>query len=151
MADARALAQMRFAFRSDINAPIEGEGEFVLRCAKWMAERLAADGPWLCWVTEHERRITGHLWLSLVEKVPNPAVELEQHGYITNVFVAPDERGSGAGAALMEAAMAFCREARVDSVILWPTERSRTLYARHGFGEASDIMEAVLDGGRDIH
>jgi hypothetical protein len=51
----------------------------------------------------------------------------------------------------METALAHCRESRVDSVILWPTARSRTLYARHGFSEPTDMMEAILDEGRDLH
>jgi GNAT superfamily N-acetyltransferase len=93
----------------------------------------------------------GHLWLQLIEKIPNPAPELEQHGYITNVYVRPDARGEGAGAMLVETALAFCREQRVDSIVLWPTDRSRALYARHGFAEPTDIMELVLDENRDIH
>ena len=51
----------------------------------------------------------------------------------------------------LDAALGFCREQRVDSVILWPTERSRTLYARNGFAAPADMLEAVLDAGRDIH
>ncbi len=115
-----------------------------------MAARLQGNGAWHCWVTEDAGPITGHLWLNLIEKVPNPAPELEQHAYITNVYVRPEARGDGAGAALMEAALAFCREQGVDSVILWPTGKSRTLYARHGFGQAEDIMESVLDEGRQL-
>lgn len=93
----------------------------------------------------------GHLWLSLIEKIPNPAPELERHAYITNVYVRPEGRGGGAGRELMEAALVFCREQQVDSVILWPTARSRTLYARHGFVAPEDMMEAVLDDGRDLN
>jgi len=44
----------------------------------------------------------------------------------------------------MDAALAFCRELGVDSVILWPTARSRTLFARNGFAVPDDIMEAGL-------
>jgi GNAT superfamily N-acetyltransferase len=116
-----------------------------------MAERLAPDSAWRCWVAEADGAASGHLWLQLIEKVPNPGPELEVHGYITNVYVSPALRGSGTGQALMEAALAFCRERGVDSVILWPTERSRTLYARHGFVEPRDMMELVLDPGRDLH
>src|SRR5688572_7615649 len=129
--DADELARMRYAFRSDVNVAIETEDEFLARCAPWMRDRLAPGGPWRCWVVEERDVIAGHLWLCLLEKIPNPALELERHGYISNVYVRPDTRGSGAGKALMEASLAYCREQRVDSVILWPTERSRTLYARH--------------------
>lgn len=142
---------MRYAFRADVNAPVEGEAAFLERCVPWMRQRLGPEGPWRCWVVEEGGRMMGHVWLCLIEKIPNPAPELEQHAYITNVYVRPEGRGGGAGKALMEAALGFCRKRRVDSVILWPTERSRTLYARHGFKPPEDMMEAVLDAGRDLH
>lgn len=132
-----------------MNEATETEAAFAARATPWMRDRLASAGPWHCWVAEDEGgEIAGHLWLQLIEKIPNPAPELEQHAYITNVYVRPDQRGSGAGQSLMEAALAFCREQRVDSAILWPTARSRTLYARNGFAVRDDIMEAILDDGR---
>lgn len=149
--DAPILAAMRYAFRAAQNPAVESEQEFVARCAPWMRDRLGPAAAWRCWVAEQDSAIIGHLWLQLIEKIPNPAPELEQHAYITNVYVAPESRGGGAGALLVEAALAFCREQRVDSVILWPTDRSRPLYARHGFIEPSDILELVLDENRDIH
>ncbi|MGI8925907.1 MAG: GNAT family N-acetyltransferase [Tepidiformaceae bacterium] len=130
--------------------PDEDQDAFVGRCTEWMAARLGGTSPWRCWVTEASGAIAGHLWLQLIEKVPNPVPELESHAYITNVYVRPGSRGSGAGRALMEAALAWCRDQCVDSVVLWPTARSRTLYARHGFAVRDDIMETVLDDGRAV-
>ena len=88
--------------------------------------------------------------MQTIEKVPNPVVELERHAYITKVFVDEALRGGGIGQRLMGAALSFCREQRIDSVILWPTSRSRTLYARNGFAVPDDVMQAVLDPGRDL-
>ena len=148
--DAEALARLRWDFRAGMNAPAEAEADFVRRCSAWMAERLGRSGNWSCWVVESEARVRGQLWLQLIEKLPNPGPELEWHGYITNVYVDPDLRGSGAGQKLMEAALAHCRERGVDSVILWPTERSKTLYARHGFEPPEDMMELILDANRAL-
>lgn len=149
--DARELARLRYEFRAALNPPTEAEAEFVERCAGWMGERLETGSNWRCWVAEEGGVIGGHLWLQLIEKIPNPAPERELHGYITNVYVRPELRGAGVGAGLLEAALAFCGESGVDSVILWPTARSTTLYARHGFAYPTDLMEAVLDSGRDLH
>ena len=148
--DAAALARFRYEFRSALNAPAESEEDFVARATPWMRDRLATGSNWRCWVVETDGAIAGHLWLELIEKVPNPAPEREWHGYITNVYVHPEHRSGGAGKLLMEAALSFCRDHGVDSVILWPTSRSRTLYARHGFAVRDDIMEAILDDGRRL-
>ncbi len=149
-ADADTLARLRYEFRASVNEPVEDEADFVARCSRWMAERLAPGGPWRCWLFEDADGISGNLWLQFIEKIPNPAPELERHAYVTNVYVRPGARGSGAGQALLEAALACCREQRVDSVILWPTSRSRTLYGRHGFATPDDIMEAILDDNRHL-
>lgn len=150
-ADAQALAGLRYDFRAAMNEATEDREAFVERCAEWMSRRLQTGTPWRCWVAEDVGAVVGHLWLQIIEKVPNPAPELESHAYITNVYVDPAARGSGLGERLIDVALAFCREQRVDSVILWPTAKSRTLYARHGFAEPHDMLEAILDPGRDLH
>lgn len=149
--DAEVLAGLRYDFRAGMNEAVEGREEFVARCAGWMRERLGAGSAWRCWVAEDAEGVAGQLWLALIDKVPNPAPELEVHGYVTNVYVDPRVRGQGAGEELMRVALEYCRENRVDSVILWPTERSRTLYARHGFEAPGDMMELVMDSGRELH
>jgi GNAT superfamily N-acetyltransferase len=149
-ADARSLAQLRWDFRASVATPVEDEAAFVDRCTAWMRPRLEPGSSWTCWVLEDEGDVAGQLWLQLIEKLPNPVPELEQHAYITNVYVAPRLRGAGLGAVLLETALAYCREQSVDSVILWPTPQSRTLYERHGFAVRDDLMELNLDGGRHL-
>ena len=146
-ADAPALDALRYAFRASLNQPAETESAFVGRCAPWMAARLATGTAWRCWVAERDGAIVGHLWLQLIEKIPNPGPELERHAYITNVYVDPAARG-GLGQRLMSAALEFCGTQGVDSAVLWPTEKSRTHYARNGFVVPGDMMEAVLDSNR---
>lgn len=142
--DAEAVAALRFEFRSSVEPATESASEFLVRCADWMKSRLRDGGPWHCWVAEDGGGILGHAWLELVEKVPNPVAEPERHAYLTNVYVRPQHRGQGWGDALVRAALGWCRSQEVDSVFLWPTEKSRTLYSRHGFAPSSEIMEARL-------
>ena len=147
--DAQTLARMRYAFRASLGDATEDEASFVARCQDWMREELSS-GRWRCWVVEHDGAIEGHLWLHLIDKIPNPVEERERHAYISNVFISEALRSHGLGGRLMDAAMAHCREHGVDSVILWPTSRSRTLYQRHGFEVREDIMAASLDEGRKL-
>jgi GNAT superfamily N-acetyltransferase len=137
-ADARHLAELRHEFRSPRAANTESREEFLGRCTAWMQAHLATD-RWFCWVAVRDERIVGHVWLNLIEKIPNPVAEAEWHGYITNMYVQEASRG-GVGGALMDAALAFCARREVDSIILWPTERSRSLYRRKGFAVSDAIM-----------
>ncbi len=138
--DAPALAEIRFRFRSELTAPAEPEDGFHARCAAWMAERLAGDPRWRCWVADGPAGIVGTLWLQVIDKIPNPVEEPEHHAYITNVYVLPELRNAGVGALLLEAALAWCRQESIDAVLLWPSERSRSFYARYGFGARDDLF-----------
>ena len=137
-ADAPDLARLRFAFRSEYHPVIESEPEFVARCEPWMRDRLAGNARWRAWIAEQSGTgaIIGTLWLQFVEKLPNPGDEAELHAYVTSVYVRPDARNGGVGSRLIEAALTICRELDVDTVFLWPSARSRELYARYGFAPA---------------
>ena len=44
----------------------------------------------------------------------------------------------------MSHVLAWARARDLELLIVWPSERSRTLYARAGFRAESEIMEQVL-------
>jgi len=137
-ADAARLAELRYEFRAPRAPNTESRDEFIKRCTEWMRRRLASDA-WRCWVAVRDDSLFGHVWLHLIEKIPNPVAETEWHGYVTNMYVQENHRG-GVGGALMDAVLAWCRQREIDYVILWPTERSRTLYRRKGFAVTDAIM-----------
>lgn len=141
--DCASLVRLRYSFRSIPDADSETEIEFRNRCTNWMSSRLRQDN-WRCWVVEQEDEIIGALWLQIIEKIPNPTNEPEFHGYITNVFVKESARGSGIGSRLIEMAIDYCKRLPVHAVILWPSEKSRTLYERHGFAARSDLFELIF-------
>jgi GNAT superfamily N-acetyltransferase len=143
-ADAAELARLRYEFRAAERPAREPRDAFIARCTAWMRERLAPGSAWHCLVAEKDGATVGHVWLEVVDKVPNPgAGEPERHVYLTNLYVRPEARG-GPGSALVEAALAWSRERRVDTVILWPSEKSRTLYARYGFTPSTNILALSL-------
>jgi GNAT superfamily N-acetyltransferase len=144
-ADAAALARIRYDFRAEVGAATEPREAFEARCGAWMAARLASDSAWRCWVAEEGGEIVGAAWAQAVEKVPNPVDEPELHVYVTNVYVRAERRSLGTGGALLGKAVGWAREAGAHSVFLWPTPRSRSLYARHGFAQPEELLELVLD------
>ena len=144
--DAPALARLRYEFRASLGEPDEDERVFVERCTAWMSPRLEPDARWRAWVAELASDIIGSVWIGLIEKMPNPIMEPEEHGYLTNFYVRDGARGAGIGTALLDAALGWCIERGVHAVLLWPTKRSRSLYERHGFAAPSALMERIVTG-----
>jgi GNAT superfamily N-acetyltransferase len=138
--DAAMLAELRWEFRAGRDAAVEPREAFVERCAVWMRRELTAGTPWRSWVAVRDTRIIGQVWLDTLQKIPNPIAERERHAYLSNLYVQPAERG-GIGVRLLETALAWTAANGVDRVVLWPSERSVSLYVRHGFKREGDVME----------
>jgi len=109
-----------------------------------MELRLAEQTCWRAWVLEADAVPVGNIWLQLVEKLPNPVLEREVHGYVTNLFVRDAHRGKGGGSLLLGALLSECESSGVDSAFLWPTPQSTPLYERHGFVVADAVMLRAL-------
>ena len=157
-ADAAALARLRYSFRAELKAAAEDEDAFLDRCTKWMALRLV-DRSWQCWVAELSERgreagsgamLVACVWVELVEKIPNPNGDPECHAYLTSFAVMPEHRGGGLGSRMLRTAVEWCVSRGVDSIFLWPSEKSRPLYERNGFGVAVGMMERRVAAGADI-
>jgi GNAT superfamily N-acetyltransferase len=141
--DVAELAQLRYDFRSRLSAPIEDEADFTERCRSWMMQRLG-DGRWHCWVAEDDGRLIGNVWIQIVEKIPAPTDEPEEHAYLTNFFVSEVARGRGVGSAILSHVLAWSERRRVHAVFLWPTTRTRAMYERHGFLADGDAMQLLF-------
>ncbi|HEX5437732.1 MAG TPA: GNAT family N-acetyltransferase [Gemmatimonadaceae bacterium] len=140
-ADAVALAQLRYEFRAAMDPAQEEEAAFAARCADWMRRHLES-AQWRAWVAATDAgELVGTLWLALIEKVPNPVAEPEEHAYLTNVFVRPAARGAGVGSALLREAIAWCAQRGIDTAFLWPSSRSVPWYGRHGFAQPPVLLE----------
>jgi GNAT superfamily N-acetyltransferase len=144
VADAAMLAKLRWDLRSSFHTVMEDEAEFLERCTLWMKQRVGGDGAWQCWVADLGHTLVGSVWVQLIEKVPNPIAEPEHYVYLTNFFVREEQRGQGIGSKLLAEVLAWSRSKNAELVLLWPTERSKPLYLRHGFEPADDFMELVL-------
>jgi GNAT superfamily N-acetyltransferase len=88
------------------------------------------------------------MWLRSVPRVPVPGKRAGPIGYLTNVYVAPEHRNAGLGGRMLAVVTAWCRDQGYSEVIVWPTERSRPFYARHGFDLPGEplVLKLVPDG-----
>lgn len=141
--DAEELAELRWEFRAGLEPAAEPHDAFVTRCAAWMRHELRPADAWRAWAALRDGTIVGQVWLRTLPKIPNPVAERDHHAYLSNFYVKPSERG-GTGTALLEAAIAWARGQEIDRVVLWPSRPSVTLYARHGFTHAGDVMELAI-------
>jgi len=139
--DAPVLARFRYALRSSAREMIESEAEFSERCIRWMVARLHDGSCWRCWIAEDDQTTVGNIWSQLVEKIPNPAAETECYLYVTNFYVREEYRGKGIGTMLLSETLTWAKTNNAHTVILWPRERSKSLYLRHGFTAADDLMQ----------
>src|SRR4051794_28264995 len=142
--DAPALARLRYELRSSAKQLIESEEQFAQRCTLWIRERLQSRSGWQCWIVESEQTPVGNIWAQLVEKIPNPAAETECYLYVTNFYVREEYRGKGIGTMLLSEVLTWGKTNNAHTAILWPRERSKSLYLRHGFTAADDLMQLVI-------
>ncbi|WP_405674941.1 GNAT family N-acetyltransferase [Streptomyces sp. NBC_01511] len=139
--DATALAAMRWRFKVEDGGDEvpRNEEEFTAECEQWLRSRMV--GPWRAWVAEVGGRPCGHVFVCLVEKVPSPYPGSDALGYVTNFYVAPEQRNRGLGKALLDEATGYARVRGLDTLIVWPSERSAPLYRRCGFDGPDELLE----------
>ncbi|MGW4031447.1 N-acetyltransferase family protein [Streptomyces sp. NPDC004838] len=157
--DARVLAVLRRRFKQEeeegetaaaeaaepsLNQDDDEDG-FVTECEQWLRTRLA--GPWRVWLAEADGRPCGHVFLCLVEKVPSPFPGPDALGYVTNFYVPPERRNQGVGRALLDEATRYARVRGLDTLIVWPSDRSAPLYRRCGFGPSGELLERPVTPG----
>ncbi|GAA3486876.1 GNAT family N-acetyltransferase [Streptomyces cremeus] len=144
-ADASRLAEMRWTFTQESH---EGRppapARSVEEAERWIHDRLS-DGRWLAWVAETENEICGHVFICPMEWMPEPYENNNPVGYVTNFFVLPSRRNNGVGAALLATLKEHARSARLECLIVWPSERSIPLYQRVGFQAPEELLELPLD------
>jgi GNAT superfamily N-acetyltransferase len=93
------------------------------------------------WVAELDGKLVSNLYLEIVRKVPRPWQIQRAWGYITNVYTMPDYRGQNIARKLMEHAILESKHLGLDSIMLWPSEKSIAFYERLGFRNLDDCYE----------
>ncbi len=137
--DVSELAALRRVFTEEDPPPGEPRADFGEAFREVVGEGLE-DGSWIVWVAESEGEIVAHAFVALVPKVPR-SVEAPSHlGYLTNVYTRPAYRGRGLGAKVLGAVTDWARQGGIELLIVWPSERSVSLYRRHGFASRGEPL-----------
>jgi GNAT superfamily N-acetyltransferase len=141
--DVPELARLRWQLYEEQNGePAEAFEAYVERFAGFARAALES-GDWRACVARTEGGLVAAMWLHTVHRVPVPGLRAGPIGYLTNVYVATEHRNAGLGAQMLDRVKAWCGDEGFSTVIVWPTERSRSFYGRGGFGRPDEAL--VLD------
>jgi ribosomal protein S18 acetylase RimI-like enzyme len=66
---------------------------------------------------------------------------------VTNFYVTPEQRDHGVGGALLDEVTRYARDHRLDTLVVWPSERSASLYRRCGFDGPGELLELPVTPG----
>lgn len=135
MADAATLAQLRWEWEGDGGAP---PAEFRTAFVEWYAGHEATHVPFVAVVDD---RASGMAWLALSSRVPSVARHHRPSGEVQSVYVAPEWRNRGMGAALVAAVVAEARLRRLTHLTVHSAETAIPFYGRLGFASQVRWME----------
>lgn len=90
------------------------------------------------------RELVGMAWVAPVPRVPRPGNVARRSADIQSVFVMPEPRGRGLGAALVQAAADFAVSQGALHVTVHSSRRAVPLYERLGFESSPELL------GRDV-
>ena len=137
--DAPTLARLRWRWRSEERGEVGTDrATFLEFFAEWVIDHLATHLPFL---VEVDGRAAGMAWLMLAPRVPTPGVMDRRTGDIQSVYVVPELRDSGVGAALLGALMDEARNRELVHVTVHSGDRAVPFYLRAGFKDGQNWFE----------
>jgi GNAT superfamily N-acetyltransferase len=144
--DAGELARLRWRFRTEEEPEHDEPWESFATWAAPFFRRALSGDRWAMWLATADGRAVGCACVQVVEVVPRPnRPEQRAWGYVTHVYVEPEHRG-GMGAALVEKAVRWAESEGLETLLVWPSGRSVSLYRRAGFAEPADLLERPTSG-----
>lgn len=143
--DLDELSQMRWAFQTESaeSDPVWTKEQFIQACAGFYTSTIESPS-WIFWVAEDEDKIVAHVSIHIINNIPSPYRFINKWGYLTNVYTAQTYRNYGIGAQLLELAIEHAKGEGIETLIVWPSDKSIAFYNRLGFTGINDIMELSI-------
>ncbi len=143
--DINSLAALRYEFTTEVGDSdgSVSEKKFLSSCIKFLAYGLK-NKTWNHFIAEIDGKIIGHASLMKIEMIPRPHRKFKHFGYLTNFYVKAEYRNKKIGKKLLENLIKFTKTNDYESVIVWPSDESKSLYSRANFANKNGICELVL-------
>ncbi len=116
--------------------------DFADRMRDWWDRQGGHRRAWL--VRDGHGRAVAMANVAVFERMPRPSLRPVRWAYIGNVWVEPAHRRRGVATLLTEHLVAWCREERMQRIVLSPSEESQALYVGLGFRPADDLLRLDL-------
>lgn len=140
--DAYIIARLRQAMWDEMSPDQPSTAAFREATFVFWYEALEAERA-VGWIAENDGKPVGMTMLLIHHHPPRPFGAIRR-GYITSVYVMPEARRNGHGKALMDAVIAFGREAGLQRLELRSSDMGRMLYESVGF-ESVELMILKLN------
>jgi GNAT superfamily N-acetyltransferase len=142
--DNLAVAHLRYRMDAEDTGPSGSPVDFTAAFERWLDRQGDA---WQSFVAEDDGQLVGMLWLAKVPRMPRPSDPSPAPiGYVTAFFVEERYRDAGVGQALLAVMNAAADQLPCDTLVVWPGERSASIYRRAGFQRPEELLERpILD------
>jgi GNAT superfamily N-acetyltransferase len=142
--DAGVLARLRW-HSADVEQTRGREmgAEFAARFGEFVRAAVESE-EWVIWVAQRDGGVIGHAYVAVAGMVPRPGRLARKWGYVSGLYVEPEERGNGVGSVLVRRAVEWAKGDGLESLVLSAEEGRVALYERAGFVSSADLMELEL-------
>jgi GNAT superfamily N-acetyltransferase len=132
-ADAPVLAGLQWQWRTEEQPqPSTDRAAFLKYFSAWVMDHVSSHLPF---VVEVEGRVVAMAWLMLGSRVPTPTAMDRPTGDIQSVYVVPELRNRGLGAALIDAVLQEAQDRELERVTVHSGDRALPFYLRSGFAD----------------
>lgn len=136
--DLPALARLRWRWVEELGGVTGTREEYEQHFVAWAREHAATHRAVLA-ETERDGALVGMAWLALAPRLPSPGQPNRVNAELQSVYVIPEARTHGTGAALIAAVLTLATDA--ERIIVHASEAGLEAYARAGFSPSPLLLE----------
>jgi GNAT superfamily N-acetyltransferase len=141
--DVAGLARLLWLNGRDEEPEQQALDAFTAELSQWWGAR---DGSHVAYVARLDGpELVGMAWVALVPRVPRPGATNRLSADIQSVFVLPERRGHGIGAALVQAAADHAVRLGSMHVTVHSGRRAVPVYERLGFESSRQLLQRYPD------